>query len=48
MLRLSLPIFDDSGRRFGFLVVNINAEQLLNSLENMVLPPNQLMLTDRE
>jgi PAS domain S-box-containing protein len=48
MLRLSLPIFDELGRRYGFLIVNINAEQLLSSLENMVMSPNQLMLTDSD
>jgi PAS domain S-box-containing protein len=48
MLRLSLPIFDEFGHRFGFLIVNIHAELLLNSLESMVIPPNQLMLTDSE
>jgi PAS domain S-box-containing protein len=46
MLRLSLPIFDEFGQRFGFLIVNINAEKLLDSLTNMVISPNQLMLTD--
>jgi PAS domain S-box-containing protein len=48
MLRLSLPIFDELGQRFGFLIVNIHAEPLLNSLESMVVPPSQLMLTDNE
>jgi PAS domain S-box-containing protein len=48
MLRLSLPIFDELGHRFGFLIVNIHAELLLYSLESMVMPPNQLMLTDSE
>ena len=48
MLRLSLPIFDDKGNRFGFLIVNIHAEQLLSTLESIVTKPNQLMLTDSE
>ena len=48
MLRLSLPIFDELGQRFGFLIVNIHAEPLLNSLESMVVPPSELMLTDNE
>ncbi|MFT6993268.1 MAG: hypothetical protein ACJASL_005271, partial [Paraglaciecola sp.] len=48
MLRLSLPIFDELGQRFGFLIVNIHADSLLNSLESMVVPPSQLMLTDNE
>ncbi|AGH43943.1 ATP-binding protein [Paraglaciecola psychrophila] len=48
MLRLSLPIFDELGQRFGFLIVNIHAEPLLNSLESMVVPPIELMLTDHE
>ncbi|GAC32856.1 multi-sensor hybrid histidine kinase [Paraglaciecola polaris LMG 21857] len=48
MLRLSLPIFDDNGTRFGFLIVNINAQQLFNSLENIPEYPNVLIMTDSE
>ncbi len=48
MLRLSLPIFDDSGNRFGFLIVNINTLSLFNSLSNTVNSPNFLTLTDSD
>ena len=48
MLRLSLPIFDDSGNRFGFLIVNINTLPLFNSLSNTLDSPNFLILTDSD
>ncbi|GAC16692.1 ATP-binding protein [Aliiglaciecola lipolytica] len=48
MLRLSIPIFDNQMRRFGFLIMNINATQLLDSLQNIVEEPSQLALTDSE
>jgi len=48
MLHLSLPIFDEFGHRFGFLIVNIHTIKLQSSLESMVIPPNQLILTDRD
>lgn len=48
MLRLSLPIFDDSGKRFGFLIVNINTLPLFSSLSNTLDSPNFLMLTDSD
>ncbi|ABG40622.1 PAS/PAC sensor hybrid histidine kinase [Paraglaciecola sp. T6c] len=48
MLRLSLPIFDDSGKRFGFLIVNINTLPLFSSLSNTLDSPNFLTLTDSD
>lgn len=48
MIRLSLPIFDDKMHRFGFLIVNINAARLLESVTDMVLHSSQLILTDSE
>ncbi|WP_166422956.1 ATP-binding protein [Paraglaciecola sp. 20A4] len=48
MLRLSLPIFDDTGSRFGFLIVNINAQPLLDSINNISEKPNFLIMTDSE
>ena len=48
MLRLSLPIFDDNGTRFGFLIVNINAQPLLDSISNISEKPNFLIMTDSE
>ncbi|MGY0595632.1 MAG: cache domain-containing protein, partial [Paraglaciecola chathamensis] len=48
MLRLSLPIFDDNGGRFGFLIVNINARKLLDSIKNVPEEPNYLILTDSD
>ncbi|WP_110456046.1 ATP-binding protein [Shewanella algidipiscicola] len=46
MLRMAIPIHDDFGQRFGFLVANVNANQLLHSIEAMTPPPNQLILID--
>ncbi|WP_299075200.1 ATP-binding protein [uncultured Paraglaciecola sp.] len=46
MLRFSLPIFDELGQRFALLVVNIQAEQLLDSLKSLVIPPSELVVTD--
>jgi PAS domain S-box-containing protein len=48
MLRLSLPIFDNNGTRFGFLIVNINAGKLFDSLTNIPEESNDLILTDSE
>ncbi|MCG9711430.1 ATP-binding protein [Shewanella insulae] len=48
MLRLATPIFSDSGQRFGLLIVNINAERLLNSFNSIVPPHIELVLTDSQ
>lgn len=48
MLRLAKPIFDDAGQRFGFLIVNINAYNLLETFEAFVPTPYELILTDSQ
>ncbi|QHJ10258.1 Signal transduction histidine-protein kinase BarA [Paraglaciecola mesophila] len=48
MLRLSLPIFDDNGGRFGFLIVNINARKLLDLIKNVPEAPSYLIMTDSD
>ncbi|MCG9745504.1 ATP-binding protein [Shewanella sp. Isolate8] len=48
MLRLATPIFDDGGGRFGLLIVNINASELLASFKRLVPDPIDLVLTDGE
>ncbi|MBU2878854.1 ATP-binding protein [Aliiglaciecola lipolytica] len=46
MLRLSIPVFNNQIERLGFLILNINASELLNSIQGLVDKPNQLILTD--
>ncbi|QYK00709.1 ATP-binding protein [Shewanella psychrotolerans] len=48
MLRLSIAIFDESGKRFGFMIANINVAQLLNSFEKMIPSPYQFILLDQD
>ncbi|QYJ85359.1 response regulator [Shewanella mesophila] len=48
MLRLSIAIFDESGKRFGFMIANINVEQLLHSFEMMIPSPYQFILLDHD
>ncbi|QYJ98594.1 response regulator [Shewanella alkalitolerans] len=48
MLRLATPIFDDNGGRFGLLIVNINANDLLSSFKSLVPAPIELVLTDSD
>lgn len=48
MLRLSIAIFDESGKRYGFIIVNINVAQLLHSFEVMVPSPYQFILLDSD
>lgn len=46
MLRLSMPIFDENQNRFGFIIINVNANNLLTLLKNSINTPFQLALTD--
>ncbi|MAL39779.1 MAG: hypothetical protein CMO04_07835 [Thalassospira sp.] len=45
-LRLSLPIFNEDGTRFGFLIMNINAQNLLTRLQKEVTGDFEIILTD--
>lgn len=48
VIRLSLPIFSESGERYGFLIMNVNAQYLLSQM-TQTLPSNQaLYVTDRD
>lgn len=46
MLRLSMPIFDENQNRFGFIIINVNANDLLTLLKNSINTPFKLALTD--
>nr|MDC2856769.1 hypothetical protein [Ningiella sp. W23] len=37
MLRLSMPIFDENQNRFGFIIVNVDANNLLSLLKTVLL-----------
>ncbi|MFV1852215.1 MAG: ATP-binding protein [Thalassospira sp.] len=47
-VRLSTPIFDDAGNRFGFLIMNVNANTLLEDLRRETIDQFNLILTDNE
>lgn len=48
VLRLSLPIFSESGRRYGFIIMNIDTSIALAGMVQFVSSPQQLYLTDDE
>lgn len=48
VLRLSLPIFSETGRRYGFIIMNINTSIALAGMTEFVSSPQQLYLTDDE
>ncbi len=45
-LRLSLPIFNEDGTRFGFLIMNVNAQNLLARLQKEATGAFEIILTD--
>ncbi len=47
-LRISLPVFSETAERFGFLILNINAQLVLQSLTTMIDKQFQLVLTDNQ
>lgn len=47
-LRLSLPLFDHEGGRYGFVIANINAEHLLGEMRNALFGDQQLIVSDNE
>jgi len=48
VIRLSLPIFNDSGDRYGFIIMNINAQFLLSQMEQALIGKQILFITDSE
>ncbi|WP_085586431.1 ATP-binding protein [Thalassospira mesophila] len=45
-IRLATPIFSDGGRRYGFLIMNVNATFLLNNFRNETSGQFSMILTD--
>lgn len=48
VIRLSLPIFNDSGDRYGFIIMNVNAQFLLSQMEQALIGKQILFITDSE
>lgn len=46
MLRLSMPIFDENQNRFGFIIINVNANNLISIISNSINSPFEIALTD--
>lgn len=46
VFRLSLPIFEETGERYGFIIMNNNASYILQGMANFVSLPRQLYVTD--
>ena len=48
VIRLSLPIFSSSGERYGFIIMNVNAQFLLSQMEQTLVGNQLLFVTDSE
>ena len=48
MLRFSMPIFDDKGRRYAFLIMNVDASTLIKLLSNSVFEYSELVISGTE
>ncbi|AXT40672.1 response regulator [Alteromonas sp. BL110] len=48
VIRLSLPIFSESGERYGLLIMNVNAQYLLSQMTQTLTTNQTLYVTDRE
>ena len=42
MLRFSIPIYSDKGKRFAFLIMNVNATPLIQKLKETIFDYSQL------
>lgn len=47
-LRFSVPIYSKQGKRFGFLIMNINANTLIENLKATVFDYSQLVISSAE
>jgi PAS domain S-box-containing protein len=45
MIRFSIPIYSENGKRFAFLIMNVNASTLLNNLKETVFDTSQLIIS---
>ena len=48
MLRFSIPIFSDKGKRYAFLIMNVNANALINNLKHTVFDYSELIISSSE
>lgn len=48
MLRFSIPIFSDKGKRYAFLIMNVNAKSLINNLKQTVFDYSELIISSSE
>ena len=48
MLRFSIPIFSDKGKRYAFLIMNVNANSLINNLKQTVFDYSELIISSSE
>lgn len=48
VIRLSLPIFSESDERFGFIIMNVNAQFLLSEMEATLAANQSLYITDSD
>ncbi|WP_275074575.1 ATP-binding protein [Pseudoalteromonas ostreae] len=48
MLRLSIPIYSEEGKRFAFLIMNVNANALIEKLTASVFDYSQLIISTSE
>ncbi|KPM83537.1 ATP-binding protein [Pseudoalteromonas lipolytica] len=48
MLRFSIPVFSDKGKRYAFLIMNVNAKALINNLKQTVFDYSELIISSSE
>ena len=48
VIRLSLPIFSDAGERYGFIIMNVNAQYLLSQMTKVLMEDQVLYVTDQD
>lgn len=48
MLRFSIPIYSDKGKRFAFLIMNVNATPLIQKLKETIFDYSQLVISSSE
>ena len=48
MLRFSIPVFSDKGKRYAFLIMNVNANALIDNLKRTVFNYSDLIISSSE
>ena len=48
MLRFSIPIYSEEGKRFAFLIMNVNANALIEKLTTTVFDYSQLIISSSD